>query len=362
MTATIEGIRVRGVHVPLKRPLATGSGALARVPLVLVDLATARGCVGHSYIFVPSPAALTATVELIDQMGKLIAGDSVAPLAIEAKLAQRFKLLGVRGLVQYAIAAIDMACWDAFSKLRDEPLVQTLGGQARPIAAYDSRGLGLQGAAKVIEQAHEMLADSKLRAVKLRLGYPSAGDDVAVARALRDALPASIAIMSDYNQCLTPAEAVQRCRALDDIGLTWIEEPCLADDHAGNALIARQTRTAIQIGENFEGSRDMARALAAQACDLVMPDLMRIGGVSGWLRAAALADATQMPMSTHLFSEFSVHLMCVTPTAHWLEYVDWADPVLDKPLRLADGCALVPQRPGAGIGWNEAAIAQLAAA
>jgi mandelate racemase len=358
MSPTIGSVRARAVSVPLKRPLATGSGSIASVPLVLADIDTDAGITGHSYIFVITPLAARATARLIEETACLIAGMPLEPLAAEAVMNKRMRLLGVLGLVQYAIGAIDMALWDAFAKSRGEPLVRTLGGAARPIPAYDSRGLGLQGKDKVIAQAEEMLAESGLPAAKLRLGYTTAAEDLAVAQALRRALPANIALMSDYNQCLLPADAVQRARALDDLGLTWIEEPIDAHDFAGNALVARETRTPIQIGENFEGSADMARALAAGACDLAMPDLMRIGGVSGWLRAAAIAHGAGMPMSTHLFPEFSVHLMCVTPTAHWLEYVDWADPILADPVKLRDGCAIVPDRPGAGIEWNEAAVAR----
>lgn len=105
----------------------------------------------------------------------------------------------------------------------------------------------------------------------------------------------------------------------------------------------------------------MAKALEAGACDYFMPDAVKIGGVSGWLKAAALAAPAGVPLSSHLFSEVSVHLLCVTPTCHWLEYVDWAAPVLDEPVVIDNGHALVPDRPGIGIGWNEHAVAKYAA-
>ena len=166
--------------------------------------------------------------------------------------------------------------------------------------------------------------------------------------------------MTDYNQALTPTEAIRRGHALDALGLTWIEEPVRADDHAGNAQVAAALKTPVQIGENYWGPRDMARAIAAHASDYVMPDLERIGGVSGWLRAAAIADAAALPMSTHLFPEMSAHLMCVTPTAHWLEYVDWANAVLKTPLEIRDGCAIVRDVPGSGMEWDEAKVKQYA--
>ena len=104
----------------------------------------------------------------------------------------------------------------------------------------------------------------------------------------------------------------------------------------------------------------MAAALAARACDYAMPDLQRIGGVTGWLRAAAIADAAGMAMSSHLFPEVSAHLLAVTPTAHWLEYVDWAAPILQRPLRIGDGYAEIPDRPGNGLEWDEEAVRRYA--
>jgi len=162
----------------------------------------------------------------------------------------------------------------------------------------------------------------------------------------------------DFNQALEVDEAVRRGRALDGEGVCWIEEPIRHDDYAGCARVAREVATPVQIGENFSGVHAMEAALAARACDCVMPDLERIGGVSGWQRASGLAAAAGMEMSSHLFPEVSAHLLAVTPTCHWLEYVDWAAPVLAEPLRIVDGAAVVSGKPGNGLAWNEEAVAR----
>jgi len=167
--------------------------------------------------------------------------------------------------------------------------------------------------------------------------------------------------MTDFNQGLSVAEAIKRGRMIDEEGgVTWIEEPVRADDFAGNARIAREVATPIQIGENFMGPEQMAQALAAGACDFVMPDAQRIGGVTGWMRAAALAQAAGLEMSSHLFPEVSCHLLAVTPTCHWLEYVDWADAVLEEPAQLENGEVLISERPGVGMRWNEKAVRKYA--
>ena len=164
--------------------------------------------------------------------------------------------------------------------------------------------------------------------------------------------------MVDYNQALTVAQALERGRMLDAENVAWLEEPIRHDDYAGNARLTRELATPVQIGENFSEVTSMAAAIAVQASDLVMPDLERIGGVSGWLRAAALAAAHGIEMSSHLFPEVSAHLLAATPTCHYLEYVDWADKIVREPLRIVDGCAVVTEQPGNGLVWDEDAVAR----
>jgi mandelate racemase len=162
--------------------------------------------------------------------------------------------------------------------------------------------------------------------------------------------------MVDYNQALSSVEALERGRALDSEGVAWIEEPIRHDDFRNCAELASALATPIQIGENFSLPEQMLEAILAKACDFVMPDLERIGGVSGWLRAALLAQQHKKPMSSHLFPETSAHLLAVTPTCHYLEHVDWADAILDEPLKIVDGDAVIPDRPGTGMHWNEEAV------
>ena len=353
--STIRSLRARAVFVPMTRPLHTSTGAIDKVPLVLIDLETSSGAVGRGYLFTVTPLALRAQVALLEDMAASLVGQLLAPIDIEQMLNQRFTLLGATGLVGMAISGIDMAAWDAKAIEAGLPLARLLGGGIKPIKAYNSCGLGLMGPEKVAREAVELLQGG-FSAVKLRLGYATLEQDIAAVHAVRAAIPAGVQIMTDYNQALTPAEAIRRGHALDDLGLTWIEEPVRADDHAGNAQVAAALKTPVQIGENYWGSRDMARAIAAHASDYVMPDLERIGGVSGWLRASAIADAAALPMSTHLFPEMSAHLMCLTPTAHWLEYVDWVNPVLQTPLEIRDGCAILRDTPGCGLDWDEAKV------
>ncbi|HSO07228.1 MAG TPA: enolase C-terminal domain-like protein, partial [Pelomicrobium sp.] len=285
---TIASLTARAVNVPMNRPLATSGGSVSVAPLVLLDLVTAEGVTGCGYVFAYTPAAVKPLADLLANLAPLIQGDAVAPHLLERKLQARFRLLGPQGLTGMAIAAIDMAAWDALAKGAGVPLARLLGGEPRPIPAYNSCGLGIIGAEKAAAEAEELMAPG-FRAVKVRLGYPELDTDLAVVRAVRRAVRDGAVLLSDYNQSLSPVEAIRRGRALDSEGLAWIEEPTRADDYAGHAAIAREVATPVQLGENWWGTHDMAKSIAAGASDLLMPDACKIGGVSGWLRAAALA-------------------------------------------------------------------------
>lgn len=354
-TLRITRIVVRPVIVPMNLTLQTSTGAIDKAPLVLIDCETDQGAVGHAYLFSITPSALKPLTAMVTEMSELLARDELLPFEIERKLTQRFTLLGLAGLQRLAQSGIDMAAWDALARARGLPLARLLGGAPKPVKAYNSKGLGIMLAGAAVEEAHKLLAEG-FYAAKIRVGRPDAREDLAVVRAVRKAVGDEVTLMCDYNQALTVTEAIRRGEMLDDEGLTWIEEPVRHDDYEGCARITDALRTPVQIGENFDSAFSMQTALSAEACDYVMPDVQRIGGVTGWLRAAALAHAAGIEMSTHLFSEVSAHLLCVTPTAHWLEYVDWADAVLATRLKIKDGFALPGEQPGNGIEWDEAAV------
>ena len=355
---TVQEFRVRVVRVPMTEPHQTASGVVAESPLVLTDVIADTGICGHSMVFTYTPTALKPTAELIRNVEPLLKGEALAPLEIEQRLAKRFRLLGTQGLVGIALSAIDMALWDALARVHNMPLVQLLGGKEKPLRCCGAVGYdGVEGSARVAER----WAKQGFTGIKAKIGYPTVQEDVAVVRAMRKAVGTDVSIMVDYNQCLTPTEAVERLRVLDDEGLAWAEEPTLAHDYAGHALIAREARTPIQCGENWWGMLDLQHAIEVGASDYVMPDVMKIGGVTGWLRAASLAHAKSIQVSSHLWPEVSARLLCCTPTAHWLEYADWWNPILAEPLRVEKGMAIVDDSIGTGVDWNEDAVRRFAA-
>ena len=352
---TLQSIEAVAVEVPMKHVLGTSQAAVRAAPLMLVEVRTREGVSGHAYLFCYMRAAARPIADFIAEIERHANGHPIAPAESWTLLARRFTLIGVQGVARMALAAFDIACWDALARAAGQPLCALLGAAPRDIRAYNSNGLGLMAPDALAREALELL-DGGFRGVKLRLGYPTLEEDVAAVRAVRDAIPRSVELMVDYNQALSVQEALRRGRTLEEFALAWIEEPIRHDDYRGAARLARELVTPIQIGENFSLPHALREALAQQACDRVMPDVERIGGVTGWREAAAIAAEARMPMSSHLFPEVSAHLLAATPTADRLEYVDWAAALLEEPLAIVDGMARASTKPGNGLAWNSDAV------
>jgi mandelate racemase len=353
---TIRAVQATAVEVPMTYALGTSRQRITTAPLLLIDLLTEQGVTGRAYLFCYLRGAAPAIVKIVEEVERVVKGDAVAPLDLWRKLATRFALIGVQGIVRMALSGLDVAAWDALAIAAGLPLARLLGGELKPIPAYNSCGLGLMDEPEAVADEAEKLLAGGFRAIKLRLGYPTPRQDLAALRAVRKRVGDEIAVMVDYNQALSVAEALRRGRMLDAENIYWLEEPIRHDDYAGNAKLTRALKTPVQIGENFSECTAMATTIATNASDFVMPDLERIGGVSGWQRAAALAAAHGIEMSSHLFPEVSAHLLAATPTRHYLEYVDWADTLLQQPLRIVDGLAVPSDRPGNGLTWDQAAV------
>lgn len=352
-TIAVRELCVRTVCVPMQHPHRTASGVVSESPLILTDIITDDGTIGHSITFTYTRAALKATADFLANLRPLVINQPLAPREISQSLSSCFRLLGTQGLVGMALAGVDMALWDALARSCQKSLVQLLGGIEKPLPAYGAVGYdGVEGSAKTAET----WAKAGFKGIKAKIGYSTVTEDLEVIRAMRRAVGEDVAIMIDYNQSLTPQDAISRLRVLDDEGLYWAEEPTLAHDYQGHARIAREINTPIQCGENWWGTLDMQHAIDANASDYMMPDVMKIGGVSGWLGAAELAQTQGILLSSHLWPEVSAQLLSVTPTAHWLEYTDWWNPIVAEPLVINDGTVSIEGTLGSGLEWNEVAV------
>jgi mandelate racemase len=355
---TFDRVDVRPVVVPLRRPVVSRVGLFERWPLILIDLYTREGVVGRSYLAPYLERAARYIVPALEDLAAARQGRALAPVDDFAAGRKALGLVGLEGVSLIAVSGLDMAAWDALAKAAEVPLAAYLGGSLAPVPAYNSNGLWLTPLDALAREAEELAGEGGFRGLKLRLGRERIDDDLAAIRAVREVLGANGHIMTDFNQGLALGDALHRCHGLDEQGLYWLEEPIAYDDLAGYARLTRELRTPVMLGENLYGPRAVHEVIQAGAGDYLMPDLMRIGGVTGWLRAAAIAGAAGIQMSSHLYPEFSSHLLRVTETGHWLEWQDWAHPILAEPFQLNDGHLLIPNVPGAGLEWDEAAIAR----
>jgi mandelate racemase len=352
---TIRDVRARPVILKLERPIVARIATLTEWPVILIDLHTEEGVVGRSYLEPYTARTMKYLVPALHDLGELLRGHAVSPVDLYAIARKSLHFVGYQGMSMIAVSGIDMAAWDALAKAAGVPLCVLLGGSVGAVNAYNSNGLWLKAPEAVAEEALELRDEGGFRGLKLRLGRERLRDDVATCEAVRRSV-GDMHLMVDFNQGLDLGEALRRCHAIDDLGLDWIEEPIVYENYEGHAQLAAELATPIQIGENFYGPRDLARALQMKACDFVMPDFMRIGGVTGWMRAAAIAGTAGVPMSTHLYPEVAAHVMRVTETAHWLEWQNWADPILQAPYKVAQGRLHVPDVPGLGLEWDEAVV------
>jgi mandelate racemase len=352
----ISGFRVRPLMAPLSMPHKTASGTLEAAPLVLIDIESSDGKTGCAYVFAYSPAALRPLADLTNNIIEAVCGETSDPQTLCTMLDTRFRLLGNQGLVAMALSGIDMALWDAEAKRRGKPLCELIGATGKPVRAYDSLGqMPPEETARVVEASLER----GFRAFKVKAGHPDPDVDLAVIRAVRNVAGADSWLAIDFNQAFGVEEAVRRMRMLDPEKLAWIEEPVHATDFVGHSLVRDAIGTPVQTGENWWGVADMKKSIAAGASDFAMPDVMKIGGVTGWRQAARLAESEGMPVASHLFVEISPHLLTATPSAMILEWFDIAGTVLADGPTVNEGFVAPSSAPGIGVTWDDTAIARL---
>lgn len=350
----IERVRARAVDAPIARPVKTAFGVIGSAPLVLIDVFTDQGLTGHAYIFGYTRLTLKPLVRLIEDIGSELVGERIAPFDLMSRMDAKFRLLGWQGLVGMAVSGLDMAFWDVLGQSARQPVATLLGGSPRPIRAYDSYGVVDPSEDKALLRRS---LDRGFRGIKIKCGHSDLANDERIVRGVRELIGPDIALMVDFNQSLDPSEARRRIERLAAYDLHWIEEPVAAENLHGHASVRAASSISIQSGENWWFPRGFAEAIAIGASDFIMPDLMKVGGITGWMRVAGQAEAASIPVSSHLFAEASSHVLAVTATAHWLEYLDLAHAVLAQPVEIVEG-SVTARGPGLGISWDETAVAK----
>jgi L-alanine-DL-glutamate epimerase-like enolase superfamily enzyme len=348
------------VQVPLEIPIVSAVRRAESVALVLVAVETDAGITGLSYLQAFGVEQGLAVQALVAYLGGALTGeDPLLSLRCYGLMDRAINLLGRGGVATFALSGLDMALWDIKGKAYNAPVAALLGAAGTRVAAYQSAGLWLNEPEVVARQAAEFKAAGHT-AMKMRVGRADPGADVEAVHRVREAVGPETLLMADANQAWSPQRAVAMGRALERADLFWLEEPVDHDDLDGHAVVARELGVQIATGENTYLPRGFRALVEARAADVLMPDVQRVGGITGWMRVAAIAEAWNLPLASHLFPEISVHVLAASPTAALLEYVPWAQPLMAEKMEIEDGFVAVPLRPGLGLHFDQEALERYA--
>ena len=351
----ILSIKPRAIEIELVQPLETSSGLFKTWPLVLVDIHTSQGVVGHSFVNCFLRMLVKPLVHLLTDMSTILSGSSLSPIDLDRKLKSINRLIGTRGTLGTAVSMVEIAAWDALAKSKELPLACLLGSAPRALPVYKT--IITMDPTKAAQMSHDAMKKG-YGGVKCKLGHPDEENDLNLIHEIQQACGTKFPLMADYNQALDAPEVMRRIRKIDDMGLVWIEEPTDANDFAGHARIADSTNTPISMGENWRSPAEASQCLNMFGSDYAMPDLVNIGGISAWQQTAFLCELKGVPVSSHAYPETCAHIMAGCSNAHWLEHVDFFDNLFIKPLQPTNGTFCPSQDPGIGIGWNEHLISK----
>lgn len=351
----VQAVSLTTVAVPVQPFLAGGIEWVSRIPFVLVQVRTEDGVEGLGYAFSMSRAAFPALHALLKELGALLVGrDPTRVEDIQRELRRAAGWIGPGGLLDMALAALDIACWDIIGKGAGMPLWRLLGGSRPKVPTYASGALWRNYTLKEIAETGPRLVEQGFRSMKLRLGQePTLEQEEARVRTLREAVGYGVQVLVDINQGWTVSQAIAAGRMLERYQVGWLEDPVPHQDIPGLIQVAHALDMPVCAGEYYYGIRPLAEVVAHQAVDILMIDLLRVGGITPWRKAAAIAEAYHRPVASHLLPEIAVHLIAAVPNGYTVEYMPWSLPLFAETPRLEDGLLVAPERPGHGLVLDE---------
>jgi L-talarate/galactarate dehydratase len=358
----ISGIRTSIVGLPADEPLAAAAENPDAARLfVTLQVETDEGAVGVGVTYFGG--ALTGTLRsAVDELGALMVGED--PLRVEAiatKLRAAAGSAGPGGIFNLAWSALDMALWDIRGKALNQPLWKLLGGARERVPTYASgalmRGLSLD---RVVAAAAR-LKERGFREMKTQLALPgdtSPAEEVERMRRVREAIGPDIKLMCDINQRWRVEQAIDIGKRVEDagVGLFWLEDVTTADDFAGLARVTAALSTPVAGGEYVWGIVPFRHMVEARSVDIVMIDLVRVGGITQWIKVAGMAEAFNLPVVSHLIPEVHVHLIGAVPNGLTVEYMPWLTRLFEEVPRPQNGELAMPTASGLGLKFDQATL------
>ena len=357
----ITRLRTEVVHLPIDPPILTAIlGSIRSADCVLTFLETDAGLVGEGLVFSINNRRLGVIHEMIRNLEDLVVGlDPREGGTLNARAWKELNFLGYEGVSIVGLAAVDNALWDLRGKAAGLNVAHLIGACRPAVPTYASGGLWLGSSIDELQKEAAGFVARGFRAVKTRVGPTEPEKMVARVAAVREAVGPDIGIMVDANQQMSVKQAIRIGRMMEELDLTWFEEPVICHDHEGEAAIAAALDTPLASGETVYTHRGVLAMLEAHAADVIMPDLQRMGGPTEFLKAGHLCEAFHIPCASHLFPEMSLALLAALPGGYYLEHMPWFEAIYRERIELdAQGNALVSDRPGWGFSFDPAAIAR----
>ncbi len=353
---TIQTIRADHYSIPLPVTLSDSThGEITHFELITARVLDGDGAEGLGYTYTVG-AGGDAIRSLIERdIAPLLVGEDAGDIeALWQRMWWGLHYVGRGGLAAFAISAVDIALWDLQARRRAQPLWRVLGGHDPAVKAY-AGGIDLQFTLEQLFEQTQSNLDNGFRAIKMKVGRDRLAEDLERVAAMRELLGPDFPLMVDANMGWSVEQAIEASRALAEYQVYWLEEPTDPDDIKGHARIAAEAPLAIATGENFRTLSHFQAMIEAGGVDFPEPDVSNIGGITAWLKVAQLAEAANLPVTTHGVHDLQVHLLAAVPNASYLEVHGFGlERFIAEPLALREGLAHAPERPGHGVelDWN----------
>jgi L-alanine-DL-glutamate epimerase-like enolase superfamily enzyme len=359
MTDRIRHVRLSSVVLPLDHPVSDAKVLTGRqrpmteIVLLFAEIATRDDQHGIGFSYSKRAGGPAQYAHAKEVAGNLIGEDPSDIGRVYEKVLWAGASVGRSGVATQAIAALDIALWDLKAKRANLPLAKLLGAYRDSVRTYNTSGGFLHAPIEEVKERATKSLDDGIGGIKLKVGQPDSRIDLDRVRAVRDHLGADVPLMVDANQQWDRSTALRVGRALEEFDLVWIEEPLDAYDAEGHAHLAAVLDTPIATGEMLTSVAEHVRLIDARAADILQPDAPRIGGITPFLRLAALADHHGLQVAPHFAMEIHLHLAAAYPREPWVEHFEWLNPLFNERLETVDGRMLVPDRPGLGFTTSE---------
>ncbi len=354
----VTHVTTRVLRTPADNRFVVGLPAPADTrEFVSLELGTDQGLVGVGLTFFGG-ALTPALKSAVDTLAGLVVGhDPTQVEAIAARLRAAAGACGPGGIFALALSAVDTACWDLKGKAVGQSVCALLGGLRERVPTYASGALMRAHPVDYLATAGPRLASMGFTQMKMQCGSePTIAASVERVRVMREAVGPDVDLMCDINQLWSVSHAIEVGRRIEPYHLTWLEDPTAHDDYAGLARITDALTTPIAAGEYHYGIVPFRHMLEARSVDIVMIDLLRVGGITQWMKVAGMAEAFNLRVVSHLIPEMHVHLVAAIPNGLTVEYMPWTERLFEEVPAIDKGQLVVPAKPGLGLAFDQAAI------